>query len=85
MPATYTSTITEGPADGVVTVYYGDDGQPSTWGVSTVYEVYIYTTTQAVDVVGSGVACGVSWGKRTAAPAVAPYPATVMATATPVA
>jgi hypothetical protein len=81
--ATFTSTITEAPPDGVVTVYYGEDGQLSTYGASTVYEVYIYTTTQEVDIIGSGVACGISWGKRTAVPAA--IPASVMAIPTPTA
>jgi len=80
--ATFTSTITDAPADGVLTVYYGDDGQLSTWGLSTFYEVYVYTTTQEVDVIGSGIACGISWGVKTV-DAPQPGPASILAIATP--
>jgi len=72
--ATYTSTVTDAP-DGVVTLYSGADGQVSTYGAETIYEVYIYTTTQSVDIVGSGVRCGISWGKRNAEPCPAPLTA----------
>jgi hypothetical protein len=80
--ATFTSTITDGPADGTLTVYYGDDGRLSTWGMSTFYEVYVYTTTQDVDIVGSGIACGVQWAVKTAE-GPQPGPASVLASATP--
>jgi hypothetical protein len=80
--ATFTSTITEAPADGVLTVYYGDDNQLSTWGMSTFYEVYVYTTTQDVDIIGSGIACGISWGIKTVE-APQPGPASILAVATP--
>ena len=68
-----------------MTVYYGDDGYQSTYGATTIYEVYIYTTTQSVDIVGTGVQCGVSWkkGKREAGPC--PAPATTAAIAKPTA
>jgi hypothetical protein len=80
--ATYTSTITDAPANGILTVYTGDDGYQSTWGMSTFYEVYIYTTTQQVDLVGSGIACGVSWAVKTGEAEYA-GPASVLAEATP--
>jgi hypothetical protein len=51
--ATYYSTITEVPSD-IVTIYVGINGETSTEGRSTIYEVYIYTTTQTVDYVGDG-------------------------------
>jgi hypothetical protein len=54
--ATYTSTITDAP-DGAVTVYSDVDGQEYTYGASTIYEVYIYTTTQSIDLVGPGLEC----------------------------
>lgn len=54
--ATYTSTITDAP-DGAVTVYQDVDGQEYTYGASTIYEVYIYTTTQSIDLVGQGLDC----------------------------
>jgi len=60
--ATYTSTVTDAPG-GAVTLYSGSDGQISTYGANTIYEVYIYTTTQSVDVVGQGTQCGVSWNR----------------------
>ncbi|TLD19553.1 hypothetical protein E2P81_ATG07170 [Venturia nashicola] len=49
--ATFTSTITEAP-EGLVTVYQDKDGLEYTYGAITVFEVYIYTTTQSVDVIG---------------------------------
>jgi hypothetical protein len=64
--ATYTSTITEAP-DGVVTVYADQDGQQYTYGASTVYEVYVYTTTQSIDLVGDGLQCGGNGWKRSRA------------------
>jgi hypothetical protein len=33
------------------------DGQLYTYGASTIYEVYIYTTTQSIDLVGPGTEC----------------------------
>lgn len=33
------------------------DGQLYTYGASTIYEVYIYTTTQSIDLVGPGTKC----------------------------
>lgn len=55
--ATYTSTVTDA-ADGIVTLFSGTDGQISTYGANTIYEIYIYTTTQAVDIVGQTLDCG---------------------------
>jgi len=40
-----------------LTVYLDDENMPYTYGAKTVYEVYIYTTTQGVDIVGSGYQC----------------------------
>ncbi|TID27279.1 hypothetical protein E6O75_ATG00046 [Venturia nashicola] len=54
--ATFTSTITDAP-EGTVTVYQDKDGQEYTYGASTIYEVYIYTTTQSIDLVGIGLDC----------------------------
>lgn len=71
--ATYTSTITEAP-NGAVTVYVDQDGQQYTYGASTIYEVYVYTTTQSIDLVGDGLQCG-AWkrrARRTASPLTAP-------------
>jgi hypothetical protein len=48
---TYTSTITDAP-DGMVTIYEAEDGSQFTYGASTIYEVYIYTTTQDIDLLG---------------------------------
>jgi hypothetical protein len=56
--ATFTSTITEPPRDGTLTVYLDDDNMPWTYGAQTVYEVYVYTTTQGIDIVGEGYDCG---------------------------
>jgi hypothetical protein len=39
-------------------VYIGLDGETSTDGASTIYEVYIYTTTQSIDIVGDSWQCG---------------------------
>jgi hypothetical protein len=50
--------MTEAP-DGMVTVYVDPtDSQTYTYGASTIFEVYIYTTTQNIDVVGMGQNCG---------------------------
>jgi hypothetical protein len=61
--ATYYSTITEAPSD-TVTVFVGVNGETSTEGLSTIYEVYIYTTTQTVDYVGDTWECGVDQFKK---------------------
>lgn len=66
----------------MVTVYVDDQNQSYTYGASTIYEVYIYTTTQDIDIVGMGVQC--PFKKRHARTA-APLPAVVMAQATPTA
>ncbi|KAE9966262.1 hypothetical protein BLS_007119, partial [Venturia inaequalis] len=54
--ATYTSTITDAP-DGDVIVYQDSDGQEYTYGASTIYEIYIYTTVQSIDLIGPGFDC----------------------------
>jgi hypothetical protein len=49
--------MTEAP-DGKVTVYIDPvDSQTYTYGASTIFEVYIYTTTQNIDIVGQGQNC----------------------------
>jgi len=48
---TYTSTITNAP-NGPITVVNGEDGKQYTYGAETVYQVFIYTTTQDIDLVG---------------------------------
>jgi len=87
--ATYTSTITEAP-DGVVTVYADTDGQQYTYGASTIFEVYIYTTTQSIDVIGTTIQCNAKNKRRRATrtprtAAALAVPAYVEVTPTPVA
>jgi hypothetical protein len=49
--------MTEAP-NGMVTVYVDPaDQQTYTYGASTIFEVYIYTTTQNIDIVGQGQNC----------------------------
>jgi hypothetical protein len=55
--ASYTSTMTEAP-EGMVTVYVDPaDSQTYTYGASTIFEVYVYTTTQNIDIVSPGQSC----------------------------
>jgi len=50
--------MTDAP-QGVITVYVDPaDSSTYTYGASTIFEVYIYTTTQNIDVVGFGTECG---------------------------
>jgi hypothetical protein len=45
--------------NGVVTLYVDPaDSATYAYGASTIYEVYIYTTTQNMDVIGYGTQCG---------------------------
>lgn len=64
---TYTSTITEAPEDGPITVYIDEHGDPYTYGANTVYEIYVYTTTQEVEEIGLGFDCGLFKDKRSVA------------------
>jgi len=40
-----------------LTVYLDDNNVPYTYGARTVYEVYIYTTTQGIDLIGQAYDC----------------------------
>jgi hypothetical protein len=81
---TYTSTITNAPA-GAVTVVKGEDGVQYTYGAETVYKIFIYTTTQEIDLVSFSTQCNKKKRSATFPQPTAKFvgPAYVEATPTP--